>query len=231
MASIYLIRHGQASFASDNYDELSPLGIEQSGYLGKFFSQRNIHFDRVYSGSLVRQQDTAKHMLKHCASQPNIIVNSAFNEIQAEEIVRHQIPKLVEKQPELLEKFIHIKEYAEQLKPYFDQMLHEWAVQQLDIQGVTPWSQVSSRVQKAFDQITHTIKPQETIAIVTSCGPITALLQHLALIPLAKSFEMAWHIVNTSVSEVQIKQQALLVNFNNATHLELLNKPELITYR
>ncbi|MEK9990253.1 MAG: histidine phosphatase family protein, partial [Halieaceae bacterium] len=30
MASLYLIRHGQASFGSDNYDQLSPLGQRQA---------------------------------------------------------------------------------------------------------------------------------------------------------------------------------------------------------
>ncbi|MCH1491392.1 MAG: histidine phosphatase family protein, partial [Luminiphilus sp.] len=30
MASIYLIRHGQASFGSDNYDQLSPVGQRQA---------------------------------------------------------------------------------------------------------------------------------------------------------------------------------------------------------
>ena len=30
MASLYLIRHGQASFGSDHYDQLSPLGQRQA---------------------------------------------------------------------------------------------------------------------------------------------------------------------------------------------------------
>ncbi|EPM78754.1 hypothetical protein A249_34210, partial [Pseudomonas syringae pv. actinidiae ICMP 18804] len=34
MGSIYLIRHGQASFGADDYDVLSPVGIRQSRVLG-----------------------------------------------------------------------------------------------------------------------------------------------------------------------------------------------------
>ncbi|MDZ4333172.1 MAG: histidine phosphatase family protein, partial [Pseudomonas sp.] len=30
MGSIYLIRHGQASFGADDYDVLSPIGIRQA---------------------------------------------------------------------------------------------------------------------------------------------------------------------------------------------------------
>ncbi|VAV98863.1 hypothetical protein MNBD_ALPHA02-2245, partial [hydrothermal vent metagenome] len=42
MAEIYLIRHGQASFHSDNYDKLSDLGRLQSRYLGQYFTERAI---------------------------------------------------------------------------------------------------------------------------------------------------------------------------------------------
>ena len=34
MGSIYLIRHGQASFGADDYDVLSPLGVRQAEVLG-----------------------------------------------------------------------------------------------------------------------------------------------------------------------------------------------------
>ena len=34
MATIYLVRHGQASFGKENYDQLSPRGWEQGRILG-----------------------------------------------------------------------------------------------------------------------------------------------------------------------------------------------------
>ena len=40
MSVIYLIRHGQASFGTDNYDQLSALGREQSAILGSYFAAR-----------------------------------------------------------------------------------------------------------------------------------------------------------------------------------------------
>ncbi len=44
MASLYLIRHGQASFGSDNYDQLSPLGQRQADVSGRFFCDTKLHF-------------------------------------------------------------------------------------------------------------------------------------------------------------------------------------------
>ena len=49
MSRLYLIRHGQASFLSDNYDQLSDMGKNQALELGDNFSSKDIIFDTVYS--------------------------------------------------------------------------------------------------------------------------------------------------------------------------------------
>jgi len=39
MAELYLIRHGQASFGAEDYDQLSSLGKTQCELLGAFFAR------------------------------------------------------------------------------------------------------------------------------------------------------------------------------------------------
>ena len=58
MASLYLIRHGQASFGSANYDQLSALGQRQADLSGHFFADIGLHFGQAVSGDLSRQQET-----------------------------------------------------------------------------------------------------------------------------------------------------------------------------
>ena len=58
MGTLYLVRHGQASFGADNYDLLSPLGRQQSVRLGEYFSYKGVHFDAVLTGTLNRQIQT-----------------------------------------------------------------------------------------------------------------------------------------------------------------------------
>jgi len=41
MSEIFLVRHAQASFGTDNYDELSDIGWQQSRLLGEYFFSRN----------------------------------------------------------------------------------------------------------------------------------------------------------------------------------------------
>lgn len=60
MPTIYLIRHAQASFGTADYDVLSELGHEQCEVLDAALAARGARPARVLSGSLRRQQDTAR---------------------------------------------------------------------------------------------------------------------------------------------------------------------------
>ena len=42
MGTLYLVRHGQASFGADDYDNLSPLGHQQRQRLGEYFKERGL---------------------------------------------------------------------------------------------------------------------------------------------------------------------------------------------
>ncbi len=55
MGQIYLVRHGQASFGSADYDQLSTLGAEQAQMLGGSLDDSYTGFDRVGPGSVTRR--------------------------------------------------------------------------------------------------------------------------------------------------------------------------------
>ncbi|HBD39143.1 MAG TPA: histidine phosphatase family protein, partial [Cupriavidus sp.] len=52
MATLFLVRHGQASFGAANYDCLSDTGRQQSRWLGEYFRDRGVQFRRVVAGTL-----------------------------------------------------------------------------------------------------------------------------------------------------------------------------------
>jgi len=60
MAELYLVRHGQASFGADNYDQLSLLGKQQGQLLGEYFAERKIVFDHVLVGTMNRPRQKKK---------------------------------------------------------------------------------------------------------------------------------------------------------------------------
>ncbi len=60
MPVIHLVRHGQASFGTDNYDLLSTLGHEQAAIVGRELARRGATLPIMASGSLQRQRRTAE---------------------------------------------------------------------------------------------------------------------------------------------------------------------------
>ena len=58
MGTLYLVRHGQASFGAADYDRLSALGHRQAVRLGEHWKERGMRFDAVITGTLRRHGQT-----------------------------------------------------------------------------------------------------------------------------------------------------------------------------
>ena len=88
MATIYLIRHGQAQFGMEEYDALSPTGIEQAKLLGASFLQRTIIPTKIISGAMKRHQQTMDYCLeKMQIENPEKITNNDWNEFDHRDII------------------------------------------------------------------------------------------------------------------------------------------------
>jgi broad specificity phosphatase PhoE len=101
MGRLTLVRHGQASFLSGDYDRLSPLGIEQARALAAHWLGAGRRFDRIYTGSLRRQVHTAtivgEAFRAADARWPEPVVLTGLDEFPAEELMRRLVPQLARK--------------------------------------------------------------------------------------------------------------------------------------
>jgi hypothetical protein len=89
MSVIYLIRHGQASFGTDNYDQLSAVGREQSAILGSYFADLREPIHGIYTGTLERQRETAQLVAAALApNPPPLTLDAAFDEYESDSILR-----------------------------------------------------------------------------------------------------------------------------------------------
>jgi broad specificity phosphatase PhoE len=80
MASIYLVRHGQASFGKADYDQLSEKGIKQSRLLGEHWRSLDAP-DKYYTGDLLRHGQTHEHFIAGYQGELKpLIIGSGFNE-------------------------------------------------------------------------------------------------------------------------------------------------------
>ena len=87
MSELYLVRHGQASFGSPDYDQLSEIGFKQSNVLGEFFVSRNIIFDRFVCGDMRRHRQTISQVCKGMQlSKYNLDILPGLNEYDFENL-------------------------------------------------------------------------------------------------------------------------------------------------
>lgn len=59
MGTLHLVRHGQASFGTDDYDRLSELGTRQSAALGTCWEAGSSVFTDAVAGAMLRHAQTA----------------------------------------------------------------------------------------------------------------------------------------------------------------------------
>lgn len=64
MGAIHLVRHGQASFGTGDYDRLSETGHLQARLTGKDMAVRGLRPDVVIHGGLRRQRETAEGLVE-----------------------------------------------------------------------------------------------------------------------------------------------------------------------
>ncbi len=236
MGSIYLIRHGQASFGADDYDVLSPIGIHQAQVLGKHLAQLGVSFDRCIAGGLRRQQHTAEAALAQFAAldmpAPVLEIDRAFDEFDADAVIRALLPAMLPDEPEALHVMRNAAEHRGEFQRLFALIIGRWLSGNYDIDGLQSWLGFVAQVEAGLLAILESAGPNERIAVFTSGGTITALLHLITRMPAPQAFELNWQIVNTSLNQLKFRgREVALASFNSHAHLQLLNTPELITYR
>ena len=80
MGSVYLLRHGQASFGAADYDVLSPAGERQAETLGEELRRRAVPVRAVWSGTLRRQLATASAALAAAGVDVEVRHDARWNE-------------------------------------------------------------------------------------------------------------------------------------------------------
>lgn len=236
MGSIYLIRHAQASFGAQDYDVLSPLGYRQAEALGDYLAQLGIRFDRCISGELHRQQDTARTTVARLdrsdKGPPSLEIDAAFNEFQADAVIRAHLPELLEVEPNALHILRNAASHRAEFQRLFTFVVHRWISGEHEKEELESWSSFLERVAGGLERLLEQAEKSDKIAVFTSGGTITALLQRIIGVPAVKAFELNWQIVNTSLSQLKFRgREVALASFNSHAHLQLLKNPELVTHR
>jgi len=235
MGELFIIRHAQASFGQADYDRLSDLGFRQACLLEAFLNRIGTRFQAIYSGSLKRQVDTAEP-LRSCfrpdVPQQELSLLPEFNEYDSSAVIRAQLPYLIREDPSLEQDLPRLQSDRRALQRILDRSLSRWMSAPEEAEGLETWPAFNRRVQEGIARILSENGPGKTVALVTSGGPLSAILKMALSLSDRETIQLSWQIRNASVSSFKYNRDRLtLSSFNNVAHLEMNREPELFTYR
>jgi broad specificity phosphatase PhoE len=229
MATIYLIRHGQASFGQENYDQLSSRGWEQGRVLGRWLKGK-VAPAAVFGGNMERHRETVEAIAGGYGDDlPDMQAVEGFNEFDHTQVVERLRPEWADRET-MARDLAALPKPASAFQQIFEQAMGRWVGGEHDNEYAETWSDFRARVIGSMDDLIEYVDGGDVL-VSTSGGPIAVIAQHLLQLSDRKTLEMNSVIANSSVSRVLYSgSRRSLAVFNNYSHLEAEN-PALVTFR
>lgn len=251
MGTLYLVRHGQASFGAADYDNLSALGHQQSVRLGEYFTSKGMVFDGVLMGTLRRHAQTyagicqgaglavqapgsaglpqaARALTGDSAAHaaPGMrapLLWKGLNEYDSDAVVKavHTEPLSAERTPE------NYRHHFRLLKTG----LAAWMQGSAQPAGMPSYPDFVHGITSALDHVRTQFAANEKakVLIVSSGGPISTAVGHVLGTSAETTIELNLRIRNSSITEFAFTpKRHMLVTYNTLPHLEEL--PDWVTY-
>lgn len=218
---ITLVRHAQASFGSDNYDQLSELGHRQARWLGHYYAERGVSFDRILVGAQRRHRETAEGIASALAASPALEVHPGLNEYDFEALyqcfARHFPDELQAERTD---------------RRYFYGILRKglnaWAREQLSDPGLETWAGFGERVEAAMAHAADTDGGK--VLVVSSGGAISMAIKQILKLDATTAINLNMQTINSAFSTfLQTRSGRHLLNFNSIPHLDTPERRDSIT--
>jgi len=238
MSRLLLVRHAQASFLAENYDQLSAQGETQARLLGEYWGRRKIRFDRIACGPAVRHQRTAKLAAEAYQTGgltlPAPVVLRGFDEFQGDAVLAQCLPQLCatdrrfREMNDVLQATSGAEKHAN-FQRLFQSVISLWVDEQILAPGVESWRDFSNRVQRGLSDFLAQSSKGEHSVIFTSGGPIAIAVQRALHLSKPDTLQIAWMARNCSLTEFVFSgDRFTLSTFNAFPHLD---DQALLTYR
>ncbi len=236
MSTLYLIRHGQASFGTADYDALSDRGRHQARLLGAFFLKAGIRFDACWSGTLRRQQQTIGEVrdcyLDAGRDLPLPTETAALDEYDYEAVLRALVPLIEKEDPAFIPDVSHMLSGRRAFQKVFGRVMTRWASGRDSVDHLPSWSAFAAGVATCIQDIVDRSDRGSQVAVFTSGGPIAAAVGSVMGLAAENTVALSWRLVNASITRFIFGDGRIsLATFNEQGHLEREGDRGLITYR
>ena len=230
MGTLYLVRHGQASFGSDNYDQLSPLGARQCQRLGEYFASKGRRFDAVITGTLLRQTQSLDAIAAglgcgldsgRAAPLPTTLQLPGLNEYDSHAVIAavHPEPLARPDTPELYKHHFGLLRKG----------LACWMAGSTRPVGMPSYADFVGGIRDALDQVRSSGHAE--VLMVSSGGPISTAVGHVLGTAPEVTIELNMRIRNSAVTEFVFNpKRHMLLSYNVLPHLDAEGYADWVTY-
>jgi broad specificity phosphatase PhoE len=224
MPTILLIRHAQASFGSGDYDVLSERGRRQVEILHAALEAQGVGGEKLLSGSLRRQRDTAEPWL---GSGRELDIDQRWNEYDSTDVLRAHGDDSASLEHSGGDSWPGLT--SQQFQVILDRALHEWVAAGAAGTALETWSSFRGRALAALEALGGGLASGETAIAFTSGGVIAAVCVALLGLPDTAFVQFNRVAINCAVTKlVSGRSGTTLVSFNEHAHL---GSGDLVTYR
>ncbi|GAA6141329.1 histidine phosphatase family protein [Hydrogenophaga sp. 5NK40-0174] len=222
MGTLYLVRHGQASFGEDDYDKLSELGWKQAERLGQYWRDCGITFDAVIHGTLRRHVETWTGIAKGAGFEHEPTTWPGLNEYDSAAVIRTVHPEPLGKPADKDEYRAHFRLLRDGLA--------QWMAETVSPAGMPTYRNFVQGVTSALDHV-RSQHVGQNVLLVSSGGPISTAVGHVLGLAPETTIDLNMRIRNSAVTEFHFNpKRHNLVTYNTLPHLDDPELANWITY-
>lgn len=211
MGTLYLVRHGQASFGAADYDQLSELGQRQCRRLGEYFRARGQTFEAVLCGTLKRHEQSLAALVEGLGPAPYATAWPGLNEYDSVALIRavHSGPLPVPRSPEEYRHHFRLLRLG----------LAKWTSGDITPAGMPSFADFSGGIRAVLNHVREQYIGD--VLLVSSGGPIATAVAQVLEAPPATLIELNLRIRNSALTEFSYTpKRHVLHSFNHLPHLD-----------
>jgi broad specificity phosphatase PhoE len=218
MATLWLVRHGQAGDLLGDYDRLSELGWSQARRAGEGWRPlAPVH--HVVTGSMRRHRETAEGFAEGFGGLPEAVVDPAWNEFDHQAVIRAWVA--AEGPPEGADRRAFFT--------LFGHAMGRWASGDHDDDYPESYAAFAARVEEGLQRVIDGLGSGQTGLVFTSGGVVSMVVAELLGVGPRQRFALNTAMRNTSFTQLRVGAgRRSLVSFNEVSHLR--DQPDWITH-
>nr|WP_245357172.1 histidine phosphatase family protein [Paeniglutamicibacter kerguelensis] len=212
-----MVRHGQASFGTEDYDRLSPRGKDQSQSLGNFLMRAGTTPTSITSGDMKRQRQTAQGLIEAADWDTTLDIDPGWDEFNASDL----ISAYPTDDPSA-------KSDSRAFQRLLEKASTRWASGDHDADYLETFTAFTDRVDAALDRAVDGLGSGQSAVVVSSSGVIAWAAARLLDGGFQQWLALNRVTVNSGVTKIVSGASGkTMVTFNDHGHLP----SSWITYR